>query len=115
MPGEAVIFTDSMHTGYSEARAILSFVDDSHYPEVIRFNPSASAYKLKKEEMKFVNGQKLLRNFPNPFSDQTVIELQVDEKLNNPLLVVCDVIGKTVLTTKLNAGFNTVSPDFLTF
>lgn len=102
------ISNDSTHSGYSSARAILSLIDDKYYPEVIVFNEASPAFRKRKEEIAFTNGYQLLRNFPNPFENSTTIEVQVNDKLASPQLIIYDVVGKIVVQYKINNGFNEV-------
>ena len=103
------IADDSLHSGYSAARAILNLIDEIHYPEVIRFNNTSPSYRLRKEEVGFATGQILLRNYPNPFYNQTIIEAKIDDKLIQPMLVIYDLLGKEIFKSKLHGGFNEVA------
>jgi hypothetical protein len=102
------IANDTLHAGYSKARGILTLITGEHYPEVIRFDTSY-AYEIRKEKVMFEIGKKLLRNYPNPFTDETTIEVIVDDKINNPELIIYDMVGKSVNIIKLSNGFNQVN------
>ena len=100
---------DSLHAGYSSARAILTLIDDKQYPEVIRSNMSSKSYRLRRNEVAFSNGQILLRNYPNPFDNETTIEVQVDDRLIGPKLVIYDLVGNVISELKLYSGFNSLN------
>ena len=100
---------DSLHAGYSSARAILTLIDDKQYPEVILSNLSSKSYRLRRNEVAFSNGQILLRNYPNPFDNETTIEVQVDDKLVKPELIVYDLVGNIIFKSGLHGGFNTLN------
>jgi hypothetical protein len=103
------IAKDSLHAGYSNARTILMLIDDKRYPEVIKFNSTSQSYRLRKESVRFASGQQLLRNYPNPFNNLTIIEAQVDEKLIHPMLVIYDMVGKKVNSFNLQYGLNSLT------
>lgn len=99
---------DSTKAGYANARAVLSLINKKHYPEVIYFNPTNQAYRKRVEEVRFANNDLLLRNYPNPFTDETTVEVQVDSKLASPKLLITNVVGRPIITYNLQSGFNEV-------
>jgi hypothetical protein len=101
------IADDSLHAGYSRARNILALVDKKLYPEIIGFTPPE--YRKRRDEVMFASGQKLLRNYPNPFSTLTVVEVQAAEDLIDPQLVINDIAGRTISIFKLHSGLNEVT------
>ena len=100
------IAADSLHAGYSSARATLSLIDGNVYPEVIWSGSSSASYRKRRNEVAFSSGQLLLRNYPNPFNNETTIEVQVNEKLIKPMLVIYDLVGSVISELKLYSGFN---------
>ena len=79
------------------------------YPEVIWSGSSSSSYRKRRNEVAFSNGQLLLRNYPNPFNNETTIEVQVDDRLMEPKLVIYDLVGNVISELKLYSGFNSLN------
>lgn len=53
-------------------------------------------------------GENVLRNYPNPFSNSTLIEASVDENLMSPILVIVNSLGIKIFEHILHSGLNKV-------
>ena len=47
--------------------------------------------------------------FPNPFSDNTTIELDIPDSFNSPTLIITDIAGKIIKQYKLKNGINKIT------
>ena len=111
--GDSIYFTiqaiaeDTAFAGYVQARAILSKVDGRKYPEVIMFNPGQT-YQIRKKDVLFNSGAKLLRNYPNPFSGGTTIEANVPLECAAAELAIYNLTGAVLKKYILHRGLNSV-------
>jgi hypothetical protein len=103
------IAQDSAKAGYAIARSILSILDDKYFPEVI-YNglPKVSSFRISRMQDKSQKGENILRNYPNPFSNSTLIEANVDENLMSPILVIVNSLGIKIFEHNLHSGLNKV-------
>ena len=106
------IANDSTHAGYMTARVILSKIDGNKYPEIIIFNPPSQEYQIRQNAIAIANGQRHLRNYPNPFNNSTTVEAIVSEDYPGAELHIYNLIGGVIAKYTLHEGINAVQiPD----
>ena len=117
------IAADTLKFGYLSARAILSAVFDSIFPvfidslvipqlktgntntqydDVVVNDPAVTNVNYKRENEPFYH----LTNYPNPFSEGTIIAAMITPELQPGEVVVYDIMGNEVMRYKLKSGQN---------
>lgn len=102
------IASDSLMEGYLAARAILHHVFGTYYPPVIITEPPANRMIPDKKKNKIKAGLPVIKNYPNPFDESTIIEIQVAADFKNAILKITDATGREVKEIKLITGNNYV-------
>lgn len=103
---EAIAAKNTM--GSVQAQALLEMAFGKKAPETIVLPGDSRARLAKPAGQEEINGT-ALRNYPNPFTEGTVVEAVVPGTVINAELVIYDVMGKEVKRHRLQAGQNTIN------